>query len=366
MKKLLFVIFALAVLVSCQQQVDNTVTINGNITGLEEENVYLMEREGNAFLILDTANVENGVFTFNTTAETSEIIYLGTQPGRPFTDLFAEKGTITISGNAEEIREVIVAGTVNNELYSSYKNRDNELNRELYSLYDEYKEADKKGNKDKMTVLEDKMDTINNLQTENTAAFIKENNNSVVSPFLLWRMSYMFTLEDMLPVYQSYSQELRASEYAGYVKERIDVLSKVAVGQKFTDFSMEDTQGNMLALSDVMGKVTLVDFWAAWCSPCRAENPNVVKAYTKYHDSGLNILGVSFDKDKDQWLQAIADDNLTWHQVSDLSYWDNSAGKIYGIRSIPSNFLMDENGVILAWNLKEEALQEKLQELFGF
>lgn len=366
MKKVLFIIFSLAVLVSCQQQIDNTVTISGNIPGLEGENIFLMQREGRDFLILDTVKVENGSFTINTVAKEIKIHYLGTIPGRPFTDLFVEKGNITVAGTAEDLAGVKVAGTANNELYSAYKVKENELNTALYATYDEYKTAEKDGNKELASELEAKMDAIEEEQTAHTKAFIKENNSSIVSPFLMWRMSYMFELEDLIPVYKSYPEEVKASEYAVFVKERIDLLSKVAVGQKFTDFSMEDTQGNMVALSDLAGeKVTLVDFWASWCSPCRAENPNVVKAWQKYHDKGFQVVGVSFDKDHDAWLQAIADDNLTWPHVSDLSYWDNAAGKIYGIRSIPSNFLMDENGVILAWNLREEALQEKLAELFA-
>ena len=121
-----------------------------------------------------------------------------------------------------------------------------------------------------------------------------------------------------------------------------------------------------LPLSSVVnGDYVLVDFWASWCGPCRAENPNVVEAYNKYHDKGFNVFGVSFDKDHDKWVEAIAKDNLTWPHVSDLKYWSCEAGKLYGVQSIPHNLLLDKDGIIIAKNLRGEDLQNKLAELLA-
>ena len=120
-----------------------------------------------------------------------------------------------------------------------------------------------------------------------------------------------------------------------------------------------------MALADVLGKVTLIDFWAAWCKPCRAENPNVVSVYNKYHDKGLNIIGVSLDRTADAWKKAIEDDGLRWNHVSHVAYFNDPIAKLYNVNAIPAAFLLDENGVIIAKNLRGPALEEKVAELLN-
>jgi thiol-disulfide isomerase/thioredoxin len=127
---------------------------------------------------------------------------------------------------------------------------------------------------------------------------------------------------------------------------------------------MNDLNGNPLLLSSLYGKYLLVDFWASWCGPCRRENPNVVAAYKRFHEKGFDILGVSFDKEKDKWQQAVKDDRLAWNHVGDLKGWGNAAGKLYAINSIPANVLLDPEGIIIAKNLREKELHSFLEALF--
>ncbi|MFY0252767.1 redoxin domain-containing protein [Chitinophaga sp. 30R24] len=139
--------------------------------------------------------------------------------------------------------------------------------------------------------------------------------------------------------------------------------SAVKVGQIAPDFTLPDPSGKMISLSSFRGKYVLVDFWASWCRPCRQENPNVVKAYQQFKDKNFTILGVSLDKTKDQWQEAIKADGLTWNHVSDLKFWDSAVVPLFGINAIPTNFLLDPQGKIIATNLRGEALEAKLQEI---
>ena len=150
----------------------------------------------------------------------------------------------------------------------------------------------------------------------------------------------------------------------GRLKKEVSLLSNLMVGGTAPDFSQETPEGEPLRLSDLRGKVVLIDFWASWCGPCRAENPNVVKVYEKYREKGFEILGVSLDNKRDRWLKAIKADELTWPQVSDLKGWQNEVAQAYGVHSIPQTILLDPEGKIIARNLRGQRLEQKLAELF--
>jgi peroxiredoxin len=137
----------------------------------------------------------------------------------------------------------------------------------------------------------------------------------------------------------------------------------VKVGQVAPDFTLPDPSGKMISLSSFRGKYVLVDFWASWCGPCRQENPNVVKAYQQFKGKNFTILGVSLDKTKDKWQEAIKADGLAWNHVSDLKFWESAVVPLYGINAIPTNFLLDPQGKIIAANLRGQALEEKLKEV---
>ncbi|MEM1000217.1 MAG: TlpA disulfide reductase family protein [Bacteroidota bacterium] len=150
------------------------------------------------------------------------------------------------------------------------------------------------------------------------------------------------------------------------VQNRISAMKRLAVGAEAPEIAENTPQGQQLSLRQLRGQVVLLDFWASWCRPCRMENPNVVKAYNKYHKAGFEILGISLDKAKDKWVQAIAQDGLTWKHISDLGGWGSRPAQTYGVSSIPATFLLDREGKIMARNLRGAALENKLEEIFGF
>ena len=170
--------------------------------------------------------------------------------------------------------------------------------------------------------------------------------------------TYLKVAEKLKQEWPDYSQ---SENFVDYVEK----MKLTAVGQPAPEISLPNPQGEIVKLSSMKGQYVLVDFWAKWCGPCRQENPNVVRAYQKYKDKGFTVFGVSLDRSKADWLQAIEQDNLTWTHVSDLKYWQSEAAKTYNITGIPFSLLLDPNGVIIAKNLRGAALHQKLAEIFA-
>lgn len=205
-------------------------------------------------------------------------------------------------------------------------------------------------------------------RTRKQQQYVREHPDSYFSVVAISEsVSSKFNVDEIEPLFLSINEKYRETYSGKAFAQRIEAARTIGIGKKAPDFTQNDPDGNPVSLSDFSGKYLLLDFWASWCGPCRQENPNLVKAYAAYKDKGFEILGVSLDNQdgKEAWLNAIKKDGLTWTQVSDLNSWNNEVARSYGVRAVPQSYLIDPQGIIVAQDLRGEALDEKLVEIFG-
>lgn len=364
MRNLIIVaIMVFAGLTACAPK--NQYKITGSITGIDSGVVYLQKREAGEWKILDSVTLVSGKFNFQGTIGSPELWYLTLKNGKVYVPLFVENSVITVNILADSLDKTSIIGSLTQGVYENYLKQMEPIEAEMSVVYQEYRNAREAGDEVAMARADSVYETIEARQKGQILAFAKENNTSVVAPYLIYRNTYMFDLPEMEEAALAMDTLLNVSTYMQELTRQIIILKAVQIGQPAPQFTQADTAGNPMTLSSLKGKVLLIDFWASWCGPCRAENPNVVAAYRKYHDKGFDILGVSLDKERGKWIEAIHADSLNWNHVSDLRYWDNEASKLYGVRSIPSNVLIDKEGIIIARNLHGEELMTRLEDLLG-
>ncbi len=364
MKKLLLLISTLAILASCSEKRDaSLMTLNGTIDGDYNGMVYLYKRADGDWVKLDSAKVENNGFVLTSNMDSPEMLYLNIEGNNRFASFFAEPSDISFKTTVDDFSNPEITGSAAQEEYDAFNEKMHMFDEMYNDLNNQYKAAKEAGDVDKIAELDKEYESVEEQMKQFILDNALSNPKSVVAAYAVNRNSYYFDESDLEPVVENFDPAIQESVYVQNLADRVAVLKRVAVGQPAIDFTMDNMEGEPVELSSLFGNYLLVDFWASWCGPCRRENPNVVEAYQKYHDKGFDILGVSFDRSKDKWIEAVEADNLTWHHVSDLKYWGNEAGKLYGINSIPANILLDPSGKIIAKNLRGEDLQNKLAEL---
>ena len=361
MKKFLLILGLGAMTFSCTKA-QKGYLINGSGEKLTDGQQIILKRSigGRNFEGIDTVNVENGTFKFSGEVKNPEVLYLNSGEKSDY-KVFVENSTIQISIlDSENLK---VNGSKAQVDYEAYKEVAKPFNQKQKELYKEYLKAHEDGNKEKIA-------TINKLYDENTKAknqaiisFIENNPKSAASPQIIREaLFYSLKLSELDKVFSKLDASVKAFPVSQKIEKHIKTLKSVAIGQKAPDFSQYTPNGERVSLSSIKGKVILVDFWASWCGPCRRANPHVVELYNKYHEQGLEILGVSLDKDKEAWVKAIEKDQLPWTQISDLKGWGNAAAKLYGVNSIPHVMLLDSEGKIIAKQLHGEELENKIKE----
>jgi peroxiredoxin len=377
MKKLLLLVMAALPSVLFAQE---NFVIKGKVgTVTTPAKVFLMYRQ-DANTITDSALVNNGNFDFK--GQVKDITFarlimdykgvsvqnLDRKSPPDMIVVYLVNGTTLVKSTDSLSKAKVTGTTVNedNQKFTAYTKSITAANAALDAEY----EAMPKEKRDKAfnDYIDKKSDSISVKERALDSLYIQANPDSYMSLQALRGMGGPYPdYAQLEPEFVKLSPGLRASKAGITYQKYLDLLKTVAIGAAAPEFAQPDTNGKMLSLSSFKGKYVLLDFWASWCGPCRAENPNVVKAFNSYKGKNFTILSVSLDRPgkRDNWIKAINKDGLTWNHVSDLKFWDNDAAKLYGIQAIPQNFLIDPNGKIIGKDLFGDALEKKLGEIFG-
>lgn len=332
--------------------------VSGNITGLKDPNLVFMYFDSGSTK-RDTVAVKNGKFTWVAETPNPQRIYISF-PQRVI-EFYVESGEIKITGNADALDKLKITGSKIQDEVDAFRKTYKHITDQETPLYENYN----KGTKEEQIALEAKLEKLGNEIKEISNKYISSHPKSAYSVILISDRATMGDYNEVKNIYDLLDPSAQQTTTGKLIAEQLILLKRSVIGEAMLDFTQNDTEDHPVQFAAFKGQYVLVDFWASWCGPCRGENPNVLKAYDKYKDKNFTVIGVSLDNKSEKWKKAIKDDNMPWTQLSDLKGWKNEVSTYYGIQGIPSNFLVDPQGKIIAKNLRGEALNQKLAELFG-
>ena len=369
MKKLLIRFVSLSTLIilgSCGSQ-EIQFVLTGSADVADGTKVYLLQADqNNQPFIKDSTTVKLNNFKFQGISSTPQISYIQVEGVNGYILAILENGYIKADIFKDSISKSKVYGTKSNDDFLKYKSETKYLVDDMNNISSEAQDAIMNGDVGIAIELEKEYNSKEREVMLYEWDFIIDNNDSYMSALLLevFMIENKVNKDSIIDVYENLSNRIKVSDVG---KNIADLLSQyenpIEVGEIAPDFTAPSLNGADVTLSKELSKnnVTLLDFWAAWCRPCRVENPNLVRLYKSYKNKGFDIIGVSLDRTKEQWEQAVEDDNLLWTQVSNLNFWNDPIARRYSIRSIPQSYLINNKGVVIGKNLRGNDLEESIK-----
>lgn len=357
---------------SCNQNSDG-YTLKGTVKG-EPENgtkIFLRTTDSlNQLVSVDTTTVENGSFAFTGGRQSEpKLHFVFMESSRGNVPVVIENGTIEIEFQKDSMNLAKIKGTEQNDFFMGFLDESRKLSERAMSMQMDMREAAQKMDTATVASLREEFEEFQEDAKNFNIDYIKDHPNALISVILLGNImaGQVLPMEEVKTLFEGLSPEIKDTEPGRRLKGQLDNLSATTIGAKAPDFSAPTPEGDLLALSEVTGnaKLTLVDFWAAWCMPCRRENPNIVSVYHQFKDKGFTVLGVSLDTRAEDWKKAIEADGLEWNHISNLQRFNDPIARLYNINAIPAAFLLDQNGVIVAKDLRGPALGAKVAELLN-
>lgn len=382
MKKLILSLLAVASIVSCNKVGDNEYVIEGNGNGLKDGvNVYLQQQDSTGAMVqMDTVQVTKGKFTFEGKVAEPSLSFIQIDADQAKIPFILEEGKITVAVNKDTIYKSIVGGTYSNEQMVAYSKTSEKIQEKVKKFQEanmaKIQTAQMSGDTVTMNALGKEYKVFQDEFKDVSLKHVEEHPKSYIS--LLFIKQFLndpsFDLARATKMYENLDPKLKNTKEGKSIKKMLAEVktsekkndnssAAVTIGSVAPDFSAPNQEGTATSLKSAMGKLTLIDFWASWCGPCRKENPNVVALYKDFHAKGLNIIGVSLDEKADKWKEAIAKDQLTWTHISNLKGWEDPIAKRYFVDGIPATFLLDEKGVVIARDLRGEELRAKVASI---
>lgn len=331
--------------------------LTGDITGLGDVDLKIYYYEGAE---QKTGDIKTKDGKFSWVANMHDAQKVTIMFPRRAAWVYLEPGNISIRGTADSLHALKVKGSKTQAEADAFTASQKPIDDQMDPLYQKYG----KGSKEEQLALEEKLAGLKAQKRELTNKYIAGHPESMLSLSMVTDRAGMGSYKDVQSVFELLGPKAKASAEGKRLAERLTVLKRSAIGEPMLNFTQNDTEGKPVSFEAFKGKYVLVDFWASWCGPCRAENPNVLKAYNTYKDKNFTVLGISLDDKGENWKKAIKDDGMPWTQLSDLKGWKNEVSTYYGIMGIPSTLLIDPQGKIIAKDLRGEILNKKLEELF--